>query len=93
MPHFVRRRAFRGPQWCLVGWTLLLLVGPVWGADVAVQEIQEVPDGTILNQSNWEMARGVLPDEVLELYKKGEDAHPIRKLENAKGTVQSLRMV
>lgn len=34
--------------------------------------IDEVPSGTKLNKSNWEIAKGALPDEILEFYKRGD---------------------
>src|SRR5690606_31948747 len=41
--------------------------------------IQELPEGTMLTKENWEIAKGHLPDEILELYKRGDYSHPIRK--------------
>jgi hypothetical protein len=43
--------------------------------------IDEVPSGTMLSKDNWEIAKGLMPDEILEFYKKGEYANPILKLE------------
>jgi hypothetical protein len=55
--------------------------------------IQEVPEGTVLSKDNWEIAKGHLPDEILELYKRGDYQHPIRKLEGKKGTIADPRLV
>ncbi len=62
------------------------------GADPTA--IRELPDGTILGKDNWEVARQHLPDEILELYKRGDYANPIRKLENKKssGTIYDPRL-
>ncbi len=49
--------------------------------------IDEVPSGTVLSKDNWELAKGMLPDEVLELYRKGEYANPIIKLDAVNRTV------
>ena len=54
--------------------------------------IQEVPEGTMLSKDNWQIAKGLLPDEILELYKKGDYANPIRKLEGKKGTIADPRL-
>jgi hypothetical protein len=66
-------------------------------AEVAVggspSAIQEVPEGTMLSKDNWEIAKGHLPDEILELYKRGDYANPIRKLEGKKGTIADPRLV
>ena len=43
--------------------------------------IDEVPSGTMLSKDNWEIGKGLMPDEILEFYKKGEYANPIIKLE------------
>jgi hypothetical protein len=43
--------------------------------------IDEVPSGTILSKDNWEIGKGLMPDEILEFYKRGEYANPILKLE------------
>lgn len=55
--------------------------------------IQEVPEGTILGKDNWEMAKGLLPDEILQLYRDGDYAHPIRKLQGKKGKIVDPRLV
>ena len=55
--------------------------------------IREVPDGTMLSKDNWEIAKGHLPDEILELYKRGDYANPIRKLDGKKGTIVDPRLV
>ena len=39
--------------------------------------IDEVPSGTKLGKGNWELAKGLLPDEILEFYKRGDYANPI----------------
>lgn len=67
----------------------------LWASVAAgsVVEVQEAPDGTILSKDNWQIAEGVLPDEILELYKKGEYATPIRKLQNVKGSIVSPKLV
>src|SRR4051794_35289057 len=43
--------------------------------------IDEVPSGTVLSKNNWELGKGLMPDEILEFYKRGEYANPILKLE------------
>jgi hypothetical protein len=62
-------------------------------AGASPADLQEVPEGTMLSKDNWEVAKGHLPDEVLELYKRGDYAHPIRKLEGKKGTITDPRLV
>jgi hypothetical protein len=54
--------------------------------------LEEVPDGTILSKDNWQIAQGHLPDEILELYKRGDYANPIRKIDGKKGTVFDPRL-
>jgi len=54
--------------------------------------LNEIPDGTILSKDNWQIAQGHLPDEILELYKRGDYANPIRKIEGKKGTVYDPRL-
>jgi hypothetical protein len=54
--------------------------------------LTEIPDGTILSKDNWQIAQGHLPDEILELYKRGDYANPIRKIEGKKGTVYDPRL-
>src|SRR5262245_41823957 len=51
------------------------------GAAVAATPIDEVPSGTVLGKDNWEIGKGLMPDEILEFYKRGEYANPIIKLE------------
>jgi hypothetical protein len=61
-----------------------LTVAPARGAvtpGASPTTLQEVPEGTLLSKDNWEIAKGHLPDEVLELYKRGDYANPIRKIE------------
>ncbi len=36
------------------------------------EPIDEVPSGTKLNKTNWEIAKGAVPDEILEFYKRGD---------------------
>ncbi len=55
--------------------------------------LQEIPEGTILGRDNWQIARGYLPDEILELYKRGDYRHPIRKLEGKGGWVADPRLI
>ncbi|MBM4247225.1 MAG: DUF1329 domain-containing protein [Deltaproteobacteria bacterium] len=54
--------------------------------------ITEVPNGTVLSKDNWQIAQGHLPDEILELYKRGDYANPIRKIEGSKGSVYDPRL-
>lgn len=56
---------------------LALLAAPAAWA----HPIDEVPSGTVLSKDNWEIGKGMLPDEILEFYKRGEYANPIIKLE------------
>ena len=58
--------------------------GAVVTPGAAPAAIQELPEGTMLSKENWEIAQGFLPDEILELYKRGDYANPIRKLEGKK---------
>src|SRR5947208_6435553 len=53
----------------LVALPLLLAVRPV-GA--------ELRPGTVLGPDNWEEAKGLLPDEFLEAYRRGDLRHEIR---------------
>jgi len=55
--------------------------------------IDEVPSGTVLSKDNWEIAKGLLPDEILEFYRKGEYANPIIKLEAVNRSVVDPNMV
>src|SRR5581483_3326651 len=34
-------------------------------------------DGEVLGASNWQAAQGLLPDEILEHYRRGEYANPV----------------
>ncbi len=43
----------------------------------AADPIDEVPSGTKLGRSNWQIAKGLLPDEILEFYKRGDYENPI----------------
>ena len=65
----------RAVQASLLG--LLLAVG----THASAAPIDEVPSGTVLSKDNWEIGKGLMPDEILEFYKKGEYANPIIKLE------------
>jgi hypothetical protein len=64
--------------WQRALWVTILLAAP---AAYAADPIEEVPSGTVLGKDNWEIAKGHLPDEILEFYKRGEYANPIIKLE------------
>ena len=73
-----------------------LTVSPARGAvtpGASPTALQEVPEGTVLSKDNWEIAKGHLPDEILELYKRGDYSNPIRKIEGKKGTVADPRLV
>jgi hypothetical protein len=64
----------------LAGATLALLLAP-WNDGVGRAEpIDEVPQGTMLSKDNWEIAKGHLPDEILEFYKRGDYSNPIMHL-------------
>lgn len=54
--------------------------------------ITEVPDGTVLSKDNWQIAQGYLPDEILELYKRGDYSNPIRKIDGSKGSIYDPRL-
>jgi hypothetical protein len=77
---------------------LSLIVVPCGRAAAAVTPgasptaITEVPDGTMLSKDNWQIAQGYLPDEILELYKRGDYANPIRKIDGSKGMVFDPRL-
>ncbi|MBM4266424.1 MAG: DUF1329 domain-containing protein [Deltaproteobacteria bacterium] len=62
-------------------------------ARATLTDVQEAPEGTVLGKDNWKIAEGLLPPEILELYKKGEYSSPIRKLEGKKGTIYSPELV
>jgi hypothetical protein len=62
------------------------VLGGPRGASAALP-LDEVPSGTMLSKDNWEIAKGHLPDEILEFYKRGEYANPIIKLEAVGRTV------
>ncbi|HEY8514814.1 MAG TPA: DUF1329 domain-containing protein [Candidatus Binatia bacterium] len=75
---------------------LILTTAPAYGAvqpGASPKALLEIPEGTILSKDNWEIAQGFLPDEILELYKRGDYANPIRHLEGKKGTVADPRLV
>lgn len=57
----------------LLALALSLPVATAAGAE----PIDEVPSGTKLNKANWEIAKGHLPDEILEFYKRGDYENPI----------------
>ena len=69
----------------------LALASPQLAA-AGVDEIRELPDGAMLDQSNWQIAEGLLPPEVLGLYKKGDYKNPVRKIEHMKGTPYDPRL-
>jgi hypothetical protein len=77
---------------------LSLIVVPCGRAAAAVTPgasptaINEVPDGTMLSKDNWQIAQGYLPDEILELYKRGDYANPIRKIEGKQGSIFDPRL-
>src|SRR5689334_21539819 len=54
--------------------------------------IDEVPSGTVLVKNNWEIAKGLMPDEILEFYKRSEYSNPIIKLEALNRTVVDPNM-
>jgi hypothetical protein len=54
--------------------------------------LQEIPEGTVLSKDNWQIAQGHLPDEILELYKRGDYANPIRKIDGKKGSIYDPRL-
>lgn len=37
-------------------------------------------DGEVLSQENWEKAKGLLPPEVLEMYRKGDFFHTVKEI-------------
>ena len=43
-------------------------------------------------KDNWQIAQGYLPDEILELYKRGDYANPIRKIDGSKGSIYDPRL-
>jgi hypothetical protein len=60
----------------LVG-MLAALAAALAAGSAAAEPIDEVPTGTKLGKDNWEVAKGHLPDEILEFYKRGEYSNPI----------------
>jgi len=54
--------------------------------------LTEIPEGTVLSKDNWQIAQGHLPDEILELYKRGDYANPVRKIEGKSGSVYDPRL-
>ena len=73
------------------GATLVLLVPRL--APAGLTDVQEAPDGTILGKHNWQIAEGLLPEEILGLYRSGDYAHPIRKIAGNKGKIVDPRLV
>ncbi len=66
-----------------MGWAVagaLVLLAPA-GAWAAAGNVDEVPSGTVLGKENWEVAKGHMPDEILEFYKRDEYRHEIIKKE------------
>jgi hypothetical protein len=57
--------------------SLLLVIVLAFAGPAAGDPIEEVPSGTKLGNDNWEIAKGHLPDEILEFYKRGEFSNPI----------------
>jgi hypothetical protein len=53
----------------------LTLWGPAWAAPPALQ------DGDLLGRDNWEAAQGLLPDDILTHYKRGEYGNRILALD------------
>ncbi len=62
-------------------------------ANAGVDEIRELPDGAMLGKDNWQIAEGLLPPEILTLYKKGEYQNPVRKIDHLKGKPYDSRLV
>ena len=71
----------------------LLLVALARPLAAHAAPIDEVPSGTMLTKDNWQIAQGMLPDEILEFYKKGEYANPILKLDAVNRSVVDPNMV
>ena len=67
----------------------VVLGGALFGLSLAgnclaaapVTSLDEVPSGTVLGKENWEIAKGHLPDEVLEFYKRDDYRNEIIKKE------------
>ena len=80
-------RLRRACQSVIVGIALAVTQGAV------AAPIDEVPSGTMLTKDNWEIAKGLMPDEILEFYKRGEYANPILKLEavNRPSSIRTCR--
>src|SRR5215475_11257729 len=71
---------------------VLIAVAAMWGAaaiasaaDAPAQPAADIPKpsgdgpkpGTVLDQSNWQLAEGLLPPEILEHYKTGGYSNPV----------------
>jgi hypothetical protein len=52
----------------------------------------DVPEGTKLGKANWEIAKGMMPDEVLGFYERGEYENPIMHLDGKSGVVVDPRL-
>jgi hypothetical protein len=69
----------------------LLLAAVAPGALCA--PIDEVPSGTVLGKDNREIAKGLMPDEILEFHRRGEYSNPILKLDALELSVVDPNMV
>lgn len=67
------RLRFATPVLGVVGVALALVIG-------VTGQGGELRDGDVLGPANWEAARGLLPEEILEHYRRGEYANPILDL-------------
>jgi len=54
------------------GWLILFCVVPVLLLFVTGQGICDVSPGDVLDKTNWEIAKGLLPDEIIGWIKKGD---------------------
>jgi hypothetical protein len=68
----------------------LLLAWPAWSR--AQTDLREVPSGTMLNKSNCQIAKGALPDEILDFYCRGDYENPIRQVQGLHGSVNNPRL-
>src|SRR5581483_6625473 len=73
----------------LLGAAILIALLP---APARTADVNEVPSGTILGKENCQIAKGALPDEILQFYCRGDYENPIRKSANGKGLFDNPRL-
>ena len=61
-------------------------------AGARAADVNEIPSGTVLSKENCQIAKGAMPDEILNLYCKGDYENPIRKDAGPKSLFDNPRL-